>query len=80
VHCTRQYIVGRELMSRRAVVNLLNLLAASWDVAFSSVNSMSLMESALSVKFLVFMRISKTSLSVVVAKKFVLEKRRRQES
>ena len=79
MHCTRQYIVGRELMSRRAVVNLLDLLAASWDVAFSSVNSMSLMESALSVKFKVFQAINKSSLPVV-AMKFVLEKRRRQES
>lgn len=82
MHCTAQYIVGRELMSIRAVVNLLVLLIADSDVSFSRVNKRSLMESALSVKFWVFIR-TRTSFSLplmVVDRKSSLEKLTRQLS
>lgn len=80
VHCTAQYIVGSELMSIRAVVNLLELLTADSDVSFSRVNRRSLMESALSVKFWVIMRMISLSLAVAVDRKSLLEKLRMQES
>ena len=80
MHCTAQYIVGMELMSMRAVVNLLELLTADSAVSFSRVNKRSLMESSLSVKFSLFIIRATLPPLVVVDRKFPLEKLRRQES
>jgi hypothetical protein len=44
VHCIRQYKVGKELTSKREVMNLVELFTADWPVLFRSVNNKSLKE------------------------------------
>jgi hypothetical protein len=51
VHCIRQYSVGKELTSKREVMNLIELFAADWPVLLISVNKKSLKELGLVGKF-----------------------------
>jgi hypothetical protein len=54
VHCIRQYSVGKELTSKREVVNLLVISVANWAVVLRSVNNKRLAESMLVLKFWTF--------------------------
>jgi hypothetical protein len=44
VHCIRQYTAGKDLTSKREVMNLLELFAADWAVLLISVNNNCLVE------------------------------------
>jgi hypothetical protein len=73
LHCVRQYIVGKELSSKRDVQNLLELFAADWAVLLISVDTICLVELALAVNFNTLRWMFQFGPPTLVSTKFLLE-------